>query len=282
MSPGEHPEQDALREVADALKKTQERLDDATNAIVLFTESLEELIKDHVEDHLNSISESVGVIAEDFDTQNAYISHEDFRDKVATALEQIESRLEHPQHEACRAIAGIKERPKAESKVPRLRITIDLCVSAASCWTRPDLRFHHRLVARISCRSTSHFLRTYKSVKRDMDLARSIMLHVQSNLEAPRPLVIGPEDFECVDQWQLREHIVLLGEAGLLETKPSLSAHVIVIRMTWHGHDWIDSISKDTHWNRIKSIATEQMIPLTLNSIRAIAEQVLASAISKQ
>ncbi len=46
-------------------------------------------------------------------------------------------------------------------------------------------------------------------------------------------------------------------------------------RMTWEGHELLDSIRGDTAWNRIKSVAKEKGVDLTVDAIKMIAKIVL-------
>jgi Hypothetical protein (DUF2513) len=75
-------------------------------------------------------------------------------------------------------------------------------------------------------------------MKRDLDLIRQILL----KLEADEPCNL----VEGVDEFTITKHLGLLLEAGLIkgiahETDQSSVYWVDVDRLTWSGHDFLDS-----------------------------------------
>jgi hypothetical protein len=91
-------------------------------------------------------------------------------------------------------------------------------------------------------------------MKRDMDLARNILLALEEHEHgyAPRTLVI-----EGYTDEQIGYHAHLLHEAGLIDasddsTRGSPSPQAIPLRLTWEGHEFLDAARSDTIWNQAK------------------------------
>jgi hypothetical protein len=113
-------------------------------------------------------------------------------------------------------------------------------------------------------------------MKRDMDLAREILLAVEA---------LGPND--TLDQGGLPHrnstevgyHIGLLHEAGLLKAIDARSFGNIYAwiaqSLTWDGHEFLDSIRSDTVWQKVKGQAASKGVDLTFDTIKAIAAAVM-------
>ncbi|CAK3949093.1 DUF2513 domain-containing protein [Vibrio crassostreae] len=90
-------------------------------------------------------------------------------------------------------------------------------------------------------------------MKRDMELIRKLLLSVE---EHPRQLEI-----EGYDNEKVKYHALLLIEAGLLDGNVSdtlsntsvVPSFISVNRLTWDGHEFLDSIRKEEVWNMIKT-----------------------------
>ncbi len=93
-------------------------------------------------------------------------------------------------------------------------------------------------------------------MKRDMDLIRAILLTIESN-----PSGFAPQHLEIngYTQEQIGYHATLLGEAGLAEirdvtTNGSKSPEAFITRLTWEGHEFLDSARENQRWNQAKDI----------------------------
>ncbi len=92
------------------------------------------------------------------------------------------------------------------------------------------------------------------SMKRDMDLIRQLLLTIEADEHgfATRDIEIPSYTQEQIDY-----HAVLLGEAGLAEvtdvtTMGSKSPKAILLRLTWAGHEFLDSSRENHIWNQAK------------------------------
>ncbi len=91
-------------------------------------------------------------------------------------------------------------------------------------------------------------------MKRDLSVVRAILLRCES---APAGIYpeIGSLDDLCEDHAALIEHIGLMAEAGLLnviDTTTHDGEDYIINRMTWAGHEFLDSVRDDSVWLKAK------------------------------
>lgn len=114
-------------------------------------------------------------------------------------------------------------------------------------------------------------------MKRDWELIRLILLKLETLPEQEGRLM--PADIEGYD-WQIVSyHINILNEAGLIEAgcHRSLGAPPLYYakRLTWQGHELLDSIRAMSMWNRIKEKAREIGVDLTVDTLKSIANTLL-------
>ena len=110
-------------------------------------------------------------------------------------------------------------------------------------------------------------------MKRDMDLARRILLDVEECKEA-----VGgsPIHIECEghSEEEVSYHVKLLEQAGLLdivEHSDSNGMMCIPTRLTWAGHEFLDATRKDSLWQKVKSVALEKTGGLGFEVIKQLA-----------
>ena len=98
-------------------------------------------------------------------------------------------------------------------------------------------------------------------MKRDMDLIRQLLLAGEADdplSEASDPLAIPGVDARIVAR-----HVELLVEAGLMQanvistdqTGPVLA---VFDRLTWSGHEFLDTARNDTVWRRSLAVVGEK------------------------
>ncbi len=90
-------------------------------------------------------------------------------------------------------------------------------------------------------------------MKRDIDLVRKILFAVE---ECDRdPLEWVPLSFGGHDEKTIAYHVWLLIDAGLIEGTNCSSLNGFcwqAKRLTWAGHEFLQSIRDDTIWNKAK------------------------------
>lgn len=87
-------------------------------------------------------------------------------------------------------------------------------------------------------------------MQRDMDVIRTIVLAVR---QSDKPMSALPG----IDPILFATHVELLDEAGLIRAilQPDNLGNAraaIIMRLTWAGHDFADSILDDTIWRKAK------------------------------
>jgi hypothetical protein len=118
-------------------------------------------------------------------------------------------------------------------------------------------------------------------MKRDMDLARRILLDVETN---PKATGHGYHEvtIEGHDKTEVSYHIQLLEDAGLIEAKSVSNMDELdgrVKRLTHAGHDFLDASWKDSLWQKAKSIALEKTGGLSLDVLKALLVKLATDAV---
>jgi hypothetical protein len=98
-------------------------------------------------------------------------------------------------------------------------------------------------------------------MKRDMDLIRELMLKLESYPKNPidviqlRPYVPEPlwVDSYVFSDPRLIYHLELIEEAGFIE---NMNSPGYFYRLSWAGHDFLDSVRSPEVWDRTKQAAT--------------------------
>lgn len=111
-------------------------------------------------------------------------------------------------------------------------------------------------------------------MQRDMDLIRDLLAFHQSEGRAPFPI-------DRIDG--VVEHTALMIEKGLLHgtindlcglmvfpvpmrvvKAPGIDGEVMLFRLTWSGHDFLELARQDTLWNRAKTRVIQAVGGLTI------------------
>lgn len=114
-------------------------------------------------------------------------------------------------------------------------------------------------------------------MKRDMDLARKILLAVEEKEDFSSWLV--PE-IEGYTKLEIYYHIKLLIQAGLAEGEnlSSDSGDKWVIKtLTSYGHDFLDASRNDTTWNKAKESIKSKGLSLTLDLLKMALKDAVMS-----
>ena len=90
-------------------------------------------------------------------------------------------------------------------------------------------------------------------MKRDMDLIRKMLLAIEEDPHGFAPKI----EIQGYTREQIGYHAVLLGEAGLakiidMTLEESKTPEAIVERLTWAGHEFLDSARENRIWNQAK------------------------------
>lgn len=108
-------------------------------------------------------------------------------------------------------------------------------------------------------------------MKRDMDLARSILIALE---EAPYdgfPIL----RFTIPDHSdnEVSYHVMLLHEAGLLrafDVSADDSGMWLPAYLTWDGHEFLEAAKDDTRWNQAKTYLKDNGAPMIFDVLKTL------------
>ncbi len=115
-------------------------------------------------------------------------------------------------------------------------------------------------------------------MKRDMDLARRILLAIESSVDdEPASIKL---DFAGYDQLHLSQHVRLLHEAGLIHAIQTHGLNAVTAwiphSLTWQGHDFLDAVRDEAVWQHVRGkeamaagdLPTQIIYTLALDALR--------------
>lgn len=112
-------------------------------------------------------------------------------------------------------------------------------------------------------------------MKRDLDLARAILLEVEKIPAPGKPTEIMIEGYPEED---VKAHLRLLLEADLIDglgIATSASTTVHPSRLTWAGHEFLDQARSPEIWSQVKDVAKSKGLSLSLEVAKAILVQTI-------
>ena len=120
-------------------------------------------------------------------------------------------------------------------------------------------------------------------MKLDPDLARDILLKIE---QAPPNHAPDRVEVEGRDQNEVFEHLELLHEAGLIEARIMKSGMggarvlaVMVERLTWEGHDFLNKARQLSTWKRAKELVLSKGAPITFDVLKSVLTKLATDAI---
>jgi Hypothetical protein (DUF2513) len=108
--------------------------------------------------------------------------------------------------------------------------------------------------------------------KRDMDLVRTILLHVEAEEHGwyiPES-VVDSISKDSSDAESINYHLRLLGEAGYLDR----SGGYAIGGLTWAGHDFVDSVRDPDVWAKTKKRA-QSVGAWTFDILKEVAKSIV-------
>lgn len=113
-------------------------------------------------------------------------------------------------------------------------------------------------------------------MKRDWECIRAILTALEENGDPMSP--IQPQAIAGFDSQNVSYQMKLMIEAGLIEGTCAKGTIQCVARsMTWEGHELLDKVRSEKLWNRIKTLAREQAIPLSFEAVKILGTHALGS-----
>lgn len=118
-------------------------------------------------------------------------------------------------------------------------------------------------------------------MKREFDLVRKLLIYFE---EKPGPEHVEVPPVEDYDELTIKNHLVLLHEAGLLRCEPVTSSssdrviYVLPFDLTWDGHEFLAKVRDDGLWRKTKDTIVEKGGQLTFSTITAVATALMMKA----
>lgn len=116
-------------------------------------------------------------------------------------------------------------------------------------------------------------------MKRDWDVIREVLTEIETTPLSERTNLtygVGPE--YSAEGASKGEHALLLWKAGFISAIDitTYGGHAILSpELTWQGHELLDTIRSKAVWERIKTIAKEKGVELTVDSVKALGKVAL-------
>lgn len=114
-------------------------------------------------------------------------------------------------------------------------------------------------------------------MKRDMDLARAILLVVEASETDPGVSVpMNSLVKEGYSDKEISYQIKLLAQAGLIEARDdsTLSGTSWCVKsLTWEGHDFLDAARNETIWKKGKQVVLDNTGGLTFETLKGVLIQ---------
>lgn len=113
-------------------------------------------------------------------------------------------------------------------------------------------------------------------MKRNWDTIRELLIKVEKcTLPADR---VHLSDFPEERAAEISYHMALLIEAGLVngQMDKTLGPEVkgfFAHKLTWDGHEFLDSIRSDTVWQKTKKMFADQSLSMTFDLVKEGAKQ---------
>lgn len=116
-------------------------------------------------------------------------------------------------------------------------------------------------------------------MKRDLDLIRKILLHVEEhdNLDFA---------IDAYDEKAIGYHVRLLNQAGLLHAvaQTTLDGNIILqnsghTALSWEGHEFLDAARDEGRWKEARAIVKDKAGTVTVSVLSALLVQLMRQAI---
>ncbi len=117
-------------------------------------------------------------------------------------------------------------------------------------------------------------------MKRDWDVIREIMTLIED--AAPGESSLRLLNFPSERHYEISYHMELLMEAGLVHGEMSKTtgmrpADFFARRLTWEGHEFLDTIRSDTVWQKTKKSFVSSGLSMTFDLVKSIASEIATS-----
>lgn len=114
-------------------------------------------------------------------------------------------------------------------------------------------------------------------MERNWELVRKVLLKLEEQATSTGHLT--PDSIDGYDADLVSYHMELMDGAGLIRARCSKAMNrptsCVGLSLTWEGHELLDRIRTDSMWNRIKGMAREKGVDLSVDVIKLAAKSLL-------
>ncbi|MFB9887893.1 DUF2513 domain-containing protein [Balneatrix alpica] len=119
-------------------------------------------------------------------------------------------------------------------------------------------------------------------MKRNWDIVREILTKMEECSSPGDTLSLSSFDTERAAE--ISYHAELLLEAGLIDGQMSKTINhgphgFFLRRLTWSGHEFLDSIRSDSIWKKTKNVFASKGIEMTVDLVKSVATELTNSAL---
>jgi hypothetical protein len=119
-------------------------------------------------------------------------------------------------------------------------------------------------------------------MKRNWDTIREVLTRLEELPNTDSTLQLS--DFPNEHAYEYSYHVELLIDAGLIEgemfrTLGRGPTDFFAKRLTWLGHELLDSIRSDTVWNKTKKTFASKGIDMTFDLVKSVASEISVALI---
>jgi hypothetical protein len=120
-------------------------------------------------------------------------------------------------------------------------------------------------------------------VKRNWDTIRELLVKVEACTLPAETVTL--HQFDAERHPEVSYHMALLIEAGLVHGQMSRSIgpsvkNFMAQRLTWQGHELLDTIRNDTIWSKTKKMFLEKGVEMSFDLVKSAAAGLMAAALS--
>ena len=117
-------------------------------------------------------------------------------------------------------------------------------------------------------------------MKRNWEVIREILIKLEELPNTDSGLQLS--DFPSEKAYEYAYHVELLIEAGIVEGQMSKAAgpgpaHFFAHRLTWTGHEFLDSVRSSTVWSKTKKAFAAKGIEMTFDLVKSVATDISVS-----
>jgi DNA-binding transcriptional ArsR family regulator len=113
-------------------------------------------------------------------------------------------------------------------------------------------------------------------MKRDMDLARELLLKLEAEPLDGNLWRLDPDDLGISGRTreEISYHLEQLISGGLLDAERELSSQFVARKLTWAGHDFLDSVRDPKIWRTTKG-RVKAAGGFTIEILASVAKKVI-------